>query len=110
MRAYMHTIAHIYVYKYIHTYIQCLVRKIIHTSQQIIHMPSQDQWEDNVVKAAFAAKQKDKDKEYDLIVEDQIEFISHELLKGTCVHLVVPVVGVVCRMKLNKQNGGGKVQ
>ena len=39
----------------------------------------------------FGAKDKDKnnDKQYDLLVEDQIDFISHELLKGLTVCLFV---------------------
>ena len=54
----------------------------------------QEQWEEDRVKMSlqhFGAKDKDKDKEeqYDLLVEDQIDFISHELLKGLSVCLSV---------------------
>ena len=31
----------------------------------------------------YGAKDKAKEEQYELLVEDQIEFISHELLKGT---------------------------
>jgi hypothetical protein len=32
---------------------------------------------------SYGAKDKAKEEQYELLVEDQIEFISHELLKGT---------------------------
>lgn len=45
----------------------------------------QEQWEEDRVKVSvlhFGAKDKIKEEQYDLLVEDQIEFISHEMLKG----------------------------
>ena len=42
-----------------------------------------------------------------MIVEDQIEFISHELLKGAYVKLAV--VGVMCRLELRGICGGGRL-
>ena len=45
----------------------------------------QEQWEEARVKTSimhFGAKDKRAEDTYELLVEDQIEFISHELMKG----------------------------
>jgi ABC-type transport system involved in cytochrome bd biosynthesis fused ATPase/permease subunit len=39
----------------------------------------------------YGAKDKAKEEQYELLVEDQIEFISHELLKG-----IVGIVVLIC--------------
>lgn len=51
----------------------------------------QEQWEEDRVKMSvhhYGNKDKNKPKEeqYELLVEDQIEFISHELLKGKSIY------------------------
>jgi hypothetical protein len=54
----------------------------------------QDQWEEDRVKMSmqrYGAKDKAKEEQYELLVEDQIEFISHELLKG-----IVGIVVLIC--------------
>ena len=47
----------------------------------------QDQWEEDQLKMAnqfkFGVNQNNEDDGYDYVFEDQIDFISHEIMKGT---------------------------